>query len=123
MGKLLSYFILHNRRMEIDESTRVRALEAVKRKRVVKFKFVPSGITVWCVYSRKRDKMYLVIPDLFCSCTGFLMNVILTEKKKYCYHMVAQKIAEKEGMFEEVILGDEDYLDFIKKLIKYVLVV
>jgi len=103
-----------------DKETYLRALRAVKRKRVVKFTFMPSGMVVWGVYSKKREKLYLIIPDLYCSCPGFLMNVVMTRRKKYCYHMVAQKLAEKNGIYEEEILSDNEYLSFLNKIKRYI---
>lgn len=108
---------------ELSESEKrlyLRALEAVKRRRVVKFKFKPSGIEVWCVYSKKRERLYLVIPKLFCSCTGFLMNVILTRRLKYCYHMLAQEIAEKENKYEVRELPDDEFIVFLRNLMKHI---
>lgn len=101
-----------------DEETYLKALRAVKRKRVVKFKFMPSGLVLWGVYSEKRERMYFVIPDLYCSCAGFLMNVIMRRRKEYCYHMIAQKIAEKTGVYEEEVLNDEEYISFLNRMKK-----
>lgn len=103
----------------LDEDTYLKALRAVKRKRVVKFKFIPSELVLWGVYSERRERVYIVIPDLYCSCTGFLMNVIMKRRKEYCYHMVAQKIAEKTGVYGEEILSDEEYLSFLGRMKKY----
>jgi len=104
-----------------DEETYLKAVQAVKRKRVIKFTFMPSGLVLWGVYSRKRDKLYLVIPNLYCSCTGFLMNVIMMRKKEYCYHIIAQKIAEESEVYEEEVLSDDEYLNFLEMIKRYVI--
>lgn len=104
----------------LDEETYLKALRAVKRKRVVKFKFMPSEVILWGVYSEKRERLYLVIPDLYCSCTGFLMNVIMMRRREYCYHMVAQKLAERDNVYEEEVLSDEEYVDFLNRMKRYI---
>ncbi len=100
----------------LDRETYLRALAAVRRRRVVRFTFTPSGVVLWGVYSRKREKLYLVVPGLYCSCAGFAMNVVATGRSSYCYHMVAQKLAEERGEYEDEVLGDEEYFEFLDRI-------
>lgn len=77
-----------------------KALKAVKDSRVKRYVFEPSGRVVWIVVGRRRD--YLVMPAApFCSCDDFYYKVM--EKKAYlCYHLIAQKLAERLAQYDGI---------------------
>ncbi|MEM3606212.1 MAG: hypothetical protein QXE30_00955, partial [Candidatus Bathyarchaeia archaeon] len=75
------------------------ALQLVYTKRVKKYVFKPSNRVLWIVLGRKDE--YQVIPEAnFCSCNDFYFRVI-GGKKKLCYHLIAQKLAEALKIYEE----------------------
>ncbi|MBS7655235.1 hypothetical protein KEJ50_01835 [Candidatus Bathyarchaeota archaeon] len=83
------------------------ALQLVYGKRVKKYVFKPSYRVLWAVSGRKDE--YQVIPEAsFCSCNDFYFRVV-GGKKKVCYHLIAQKIAEALRIYEEKELSNSDY--------------
>ena len=93
-----------------------KSFTAVIKRRVYKYIFEPSNKVVWIVYSPKRKRRYIVIPDVFCSCEDFYLNVIIRGKKEMCYHMLAQKIANITGMYSEKRISDKNIKNFYEKL-------
>ncbi|MGQ9507400.1 MAG: hypothetical protein ACUVTB_06025 [Candidatus Bathycorpusculaceae bacterium] len=84
-----------------------RAFEALKEGRVKKYKFKPSGRTVWIVVGKERD--YLLMPEAeFCSCDDFYFRV-LDKEIHLCYHLLAQKLANILGWYETIEEHDELY--------------
>jgi predicted nucleic acid-binding Zn finger protein len=76
------------------------ALDALKNNRVKKYVFKPGSKTVWIVIGRERD--YLVIPEAdFCPCDDFYFRV-LDKKIHFCYHLIAQKIADYLGWYDPI---------------------
>lgn len=83
------------------------ALKLALSKRVKKYLFRPSGRILWVVVGRRGE--YQVIPEAnFCSCEDFYFRVI-GKKKQMCYHLMAQKLAEAVGTYEEVEEEDKNY--------------
>jgi predicted nucleic acid-binding Zn finger protein len=89
------------------------ALQLVYTKRVKKYIFKPSCRVLWVVSGRRDD--YQVIPEAnFCSCNDFYFRVI-GGKKRVCYHLIAQKIAEALKMYEEKELSNSDHEKIMRK--------
>ena len=83
------------------------ALELVEKRKVKRFRFRPSGRTIWAVKGRKG--VYQVIPETnFCNCDDYYFRV-MDGKKALCYHIIAQKIASALGRFENSELKDTQY--------------
>ena len=83
------------------------ALELVEKGKVRRFRFKPSGRTIWAVKGRKA--VYQVIPDTnFCNCDDYYFRV-MEGKKALCYHIIAQKISSALGRFEKSDLRDTHY--------------
>jgi len=83
-----------------------RAWEALKDGRVKKYRFEPSGRTVWIVVGKGRD--YLVMPAAdFCSCDDFYFRV-MDKEVHLCYHLIAQKMAEALSQYD--VFNEEDEL-------------
>lgn len=96
-----------------------KALILVKQKKVRKYIFKPSDIERWVVNGKTRQ--YIVLPNIFCQCEDFYRSVVIWRRKKMCYHLLAQIIAEALDEYKEIILYDEDYNDFISKLDEHTL--
>lgn len=90
----------------------LNAWRAVNEGRVKKYIFKPSGRTVWIVVGRRRD--YLVMPAaFFCSCNDFYYNV-MDKKAYFCYHLIAQRLAESLGLFD-TIEEEDSFYDILMK--------
>jgi len=90
------------------------ALQLVYAKRVKKYIFKPSYRILWIVLGRKGE--YQIIPEAnFCSCNDFYFRVV-GGKKKLCYHLIAQKLAEALKIYEEKELMDSEYEKMMEKL-------
>jgi predicted nucleic acid-binding Zn finger protein len=90
------------------------ALQLVYAKRVKKYIFKPSCRILWIVLGRKGE--YQIIPEAnFCSCNDFYFRVV-GGKKKLCYHLIAQKLAEALKIYEEKELMDSEYEKMMEKL-------
>ncbi len=88
-----------------------KALEALKESRVKKYVFQPSNRIVWIVVGRERD--YLVMPSVdFCSCDDFYYQF---DQGHLCYHIIAQKLAEALGQYDQYQDTDDFYNILIKE--------
>jgi len=84
-----------------------KAFEVLKENRVKRYVFRPSGKVVWIVVGKERD--YLIMPKAeFCTCDDFYFRV-MDKEVHLCYHLIAQKLAEKLDWFEVVEENDETY--------------
>jgi predicted nucleic acid-binding Zn finger protein len=83
------------------------ALELVEKRRVHRYRFKPSGRTIWTVKGRKG--VYQAIPEMnFCNCDDYYFRV-MDGKRALCYHIIAQKISSALGRFETSELRDAQY--------------
>jgi len=83
------------------------ALKAVEEGAVKKYIFEPSGRVIWIVVGKERD--YQIIPAArYCSCDDFYFNV-LEGTVPFCYHILAQRLAESLGKFELISDSDDLY--------------
>jgi predicted nucleic acid-binding Zn finger protein len=68
---------------------------------------------VWIVVGRKRD--YLILPAArFCSCDDFYYSV-MEGKAFLCYHLIAQKLAEALGRYDQIEEDDDLYEVLMKE--------
>ncbi len=89
------------------------ALELVEKRKVHRFRFKPSGRTIWSVKGRKE--VYQVIPETnFCSCDDYYFRV-MDGKRALCYHIIGQKISSALGKFESSDLKDAQYARITKQ--------
>jgi len=94
-----------------------RAYRAFMKKRVVRVVTKKgSSRALWLVYSPKRRRVHLVVPREICSCEDFYMNSLIKGKIDKCYHMIAQEMAESTGFYEELVVREEELLDFLDSL-------
>ncbi len=90
-----------------------KALEALTENRVKKYAFRPSGRIAWIVVGKERD--YLIIPLAeFCNCDDFYFRV-MDREVHLCYHLIAQKIANRLEWFENIDERDELYDSLMKE--------
>jgi predicted nucleic acid-binding Zn finger protein len=83
------------------------ALVLVEKRRVHRYKFKPSGRTIWTVKGRKA--VYQVIPETnFCNCDDYYFRV-MDGKRALCYHIIAQKISSALGRYDTSNLRDTQY--------------
>ena len=88
-----------------------KGFNAVKEGQVKRYIFEPSGIEFWIVVGKKAE---YVIFDYYCSCTDFLMNVVLRGSMDACYHLIARYLAEALGKYEVFRIPDRRIMDFMK---------
>ncbi len=90
-----------------------QALALVDAGKVTRYRFEPSGRTIWVVKGRKGE--YQVMPEsMFCTCDDYYFRV-MDNKKQLCYHLVAQQIAEALGRVGESDLADSKYAEVTSK--------
>jgi|GEM_PF-322016 len=83
------------------------ALKAIEEGKVKRIAFMPSRRLVWLVSGKGRD--YLVLPKAgFCSCEDFYFRVI-SHEEFFCYHILAQRLAEVLGRYEALERPDDGY--------------
>ena len=97
-----------------DQKQFEKAIEAALGGCVKRHVFLPSGRYVLTVVGSNADEF--VDPDKpFCSCESFFYGV-LSDKAKYCYHILSYKIADEAGLVEDVRFDDEEYDAFVRLL-------
>lgn len=90
-----------------------KALQTVFEGRVKRYVVSPTNTIFWVVVGRSQD--YLVLPlSNFCSCDDFYFRV-LSGEVPFCYHIMAQKLAEASGKYEEIHIDKKLYSIFIKE--------
>jgi len=84
------------------------AERAVSSGAVKKYRFLPSGRTVWIVVGKEKE--YYVLPEIYCQCDDFYINVVVNKKFGACYHLLAQALAEILVKYEEFTPSDNDFI-------------
>jgi len=84
-----------------------KAWKLVTENRIKKYVFKPSNRTLWVAIGQNAE--YLIYSNAgYCSCSDFYFRV-LDHEKAYCYHILAQKIAEALNHYDLVEEEDEAY--------------
>lgn len=84
-----------------------KAWKLVTESRIKKYVFKPSNRTLWIAIGQNAE--YLIYSNAgYCSCSDFYFRV-LDHEKAYCYHLLAQKIAEALSHFDLITEEDESY--------------
>jgi predicted nucleic acid-binding Zn finger protein len=92
---------------EVLGSRFTKAWKALEEGRVKKYVFSPSDRIVWIVVGRERE--YQIMPAAgFCSCDDFYFRV-MDREAHICYHLIAQKMADALGWFDNIEEDDETY--------------
>ena len=83
------------------------AWRLVTENRVKKYVFKPSGRTLWVAIGNSAE--YMIYSHAgYCGCSDFYFRV-LDEEKAYCYHLLAQKLAEALDYYDLIEEDDEAY--------------
>ena len=83
------------------------AWRLVTENRVKKYVFKPSGRTLWVAIGNNAE--YMIYSHAgYCGCSDFYFRV-LNEEKAYCYHLLAQRLAESLEYFDLIEEDDEAY--------------
>ena len=84
-----------------------KAWRLVTENRIKKYVFKPSNRTLWIAIGQNAE--YLIYSNAgYCSCSDLYFRV-LDHEKAYCYHLLAQKIAEALNHFDLIEEEDEAY--------------
>jgi len=84
-----------------------KAWRLVTENRIKKYVFKPSNRTLWIAIGQNAE--YLIYSKAgYCSCSDFYFRV-LDHEKAYCYHLIAQKIAEALNHYDLIEEEDEAY--------------
>ncbi|MGQ9515522.1 MAG: hypothetical protein ACUVTL_10855 [Thermoproteota archaeon] len=90
----------------------LRAIRAVQDKKVKKYIYMPSKRVRWIVVGRSKE--YVILREAeYCSCEDFYFFVV-SGFVPYCYHILAQKIAEALGRYDTISEDDSMY-DFLSR--------
>lgn len=83
------------------------AWRLVTENRIKKYVFKPSNRTLWIAIGQNAE--YLIYSNAgYCSCSDFYFR-ILDNEKAYCYHVLAQMLAEALNFFDLIEEDDEAY--------------
>ena len=83
------------------------AWRLVTENRVKKYVFKPSDRTLWIAIGQNAE--YLIYSNAgYCSCSDFYFRV-LDNEKAYCYHVLAQMLAESLDFYDLIEEDDEAY--------------
>lgn len=69
------------------------ARKLINEKRLIKVHIEELSVTLHLAYGAKLDKLYLVVPPAFCSCSSFFFNVFARRSSNRCVHLAAYDIA------------------------------
>ena len=84
-----------------------KSWKLVTENRIKKYVFKPSNRTLWVAIGQNAE--YLIYSHAgYCSCSDFYFRV-LDNEKAYCYHLLAQKIAEALNHYDLIEEDDEAY--------------
>ncbi len=92
-----------------------RALEALKERRVLLLIGKDSGQSAYVFKSKERD--YLIIPRILCTCKDYEFNVVLRKIKPACYHLITAELAIRRGEVRKIVVDDEALNDIIYETI------
>ena len=83
------------------------AWRLVTENRVKKYVFKPSNRSLWIAIGQNAE--YLIYSNAgYCSCSDFYFRV-LDNEKAYCYHVLAQRLAEALEFYDLISEEDEAY--------------
>jgi len=84
-----------------------KSWKLVTENRIKKYIFKPSNRSLWVAIGQNAE--YLIYSHAgYCSCSDFYFRV-LDNEQAYCYHLLAQKIAEALNHYDLVEEEDEAY--------------
>ncbi|MBN1800074.1 MAG: hypothetical protein JW891_01125 [Candidatus Lokiarchaeota archaeon] len=111
-GVIDDEFIMYLDKLILDKSKNI--FDVIQRG-FIKYIYKPSNMVIWTVKAKKKQKMYLIYPRLYCSCQDFYKSVVILRKRLFCKHLLAQTICEALNNFTEEHLKDSEYRLIIKE--------
>ena len=102
-------------RKELPRRSIKKLLDVIYRERVEKHVFLPSGFSFYIVKGKEGE--YIVFDKNYCSCIDFLLNVIMREERRFCYHIAAVMVAEDMNLVRIIKHGDDELETFLKRII------
>ena len=95
-----------------------KVIEALSKRRFVRLILKNSDVPreYWIFLGKDRD--YILIPCMYCSCPDFTINVLSRRSKNFCYHLVALEIARRSSAYRELQVGAQEF----KKIVLEVLI-
>lgn len=83
------------------------ARKLLSERRLLKVHIEDLGVTLHLAYGAKLDKLYLLVPSVFCSCSSFYFNVFSRKLSERCVHLAAYEMANSS--VPEVRLNFEQF--------------
>jgi predicted nucleic acid-binding Zn finger protein len=88
-----------------------KAWKLVTNKRIKRYIFRPSLRSIWIAIGQNAE--YLIYSNAgYCSCSDFYFRV-LDNEKSYCYHLLAQKLAESLNHYDKIEEDDDAYFELM----------
>lgn len=91
----------------LAENPPERAIDAVAERRLMKLFCRKGADTVELYVFYGKDRSYILVPGMFCSCKDFELNVILRGVKGACYHLVSLEMARARNVLRVHEVGCE----------------
>jgi len=121
---LFNFFSMLKEKIQIDEEVisyinqifsnkAERVLDVVKRG-MSKNVYKPSNRVVWTVMGENCE--HIIYPKMYCSCQDFYKNVVVSRKRLFCKHILAQVICEALNNYNTTELKDKEFIDLINNL-------
>ena len=95
-----------------------KAREAVYLKMLIKI-IVKNHVErkeYWIFHGRERD--YMIIPGVLCTCKDFLIHVVPQQTKRTCYHLEAQALAEQTSKYRILHLDEQTMNTILIEILK-----
>jgi len=94
-----------------------KVIEAITARRFVRLVIDKDGLIneLWVFIGKERD--YILIPCLYCSCPDFTINVLSKGVKKFCYHLVALEIARRSNAYKELEVEPNDLVKIVLEIV------
>ncbi|MHA1688618.1 MAG: hypothetical protein ACTSYC_09940 [Promethearchaeota archaeon] len=93
--------------------TSERIMEIIQRG-FTKYIFKPSNRIIWIAMGKTH--LYLIYPDMYCSCHDFFNRVLHHKGEVYCKHLLAQKISSILNKFDTCELEDENFTKILEDI-------
>ncbi len=75
-----------------------KALAAANEGRIIRISVNPEIVIF---VGEKQD--YVIVPQNYCSCKDYLLNVVIRRRRRSCYHILAYCIALRIGRVREIV--------------------
>lgn len=84
-----------------------REAKLLSERRLIKLAVAEKGIELVVSYSSKYDSMYLLIPEEYCSCASFYIEVFSRRSSDACIHLRALRASG--GRLPEARVSWDDF--------------